>query len=217
MFPSAPLEILLPTLDWKPDTRRPICSLPSVHSPWRPPCQRQPSSDCSLLNGQAWCPHQVHHCDGLDTCLAGLRARKHEDPSLAEKSCLPASWSGAREFQVSSALPGLSIPITLNLCLPESRGRFVPSSTHDLSPDRGRGLQPQFLDCKMGIREEAIKMSSWKIKSHTERWGEKQLLQFRLAVCRQGPRGAGLSPTGPPRALAAPLPASPCPASRPAL
>lgn len=125
--PSAPLEILLPTLDWKPDTRRPICSLPSVHSPWRPLCQRQPSRDCSLLNGQAWCPHQVHHCDGLDTCLAGRRAHKHGDPSLAEQSCLPASWSGAKEFQVPGALPGVKYPNhSLNLHLPERRRMFCP-------------------------------------------------------------------------------------------
>lgn len=33
-------------------------------------------------------------------------------------------------------------------------------------------MHPQFLDCKMGIKEEATKMSSWKIKSHTEHWGK---------------------------------------------
>lgn len=37
--------------------------------------------------------------------VAGLQAC---EPSLAEKGYLPASWDGARGFQVSAALPGLS-------------------------------------------------------------------------------------------------------------
>lgn len=77
-----------PAPGWKSDTRGPSAALLSS-CPWRPLAQRLWSSDCSGLNGQAWCPCQVHHCEGPDTCLAGRR------PCLAERSHTPASQDGA--------------------------------------------------------------------------------------------------------------------------
>lgn len=70
----------LPTPDWKSDTLSPSAALLSSR-PWRPMGLRLQSSDCLGLNGQAWRPRQVHHCESSDTCLARRRPCLH-GPSL---------------------------------------------------------------------------------------------------------------------------------------
>lgn len=81
--PGLPAPTPLSTLGWKSDTRGPSAALLSSR-PWRPLGRRLWSSDCSGLNGQAWCPSQVHHCEGPDTCLAGRRPCPH-GPSPGEE------------------------------------------------------------------------------------------------------------------------------------
>lgn len=57
-------------------------------------------------------------------------------------------------------------------------------------------MQPQFLDCKMGIREESTKTSSWKIKSHTEQWG-KAVPTIQTCSMHAGASGSWAQPHRP--------------------